>query len=1503
MQCRKGRPCVARQQTYENINNTIVQCKQTTDNNITVFRISRMSLSGGDDVAGAGEGPADEDGEERQLVIAEAEDADVEEKKEPEPEPSTSTGAGGLKITFAKFAVDPELMPPPSSPLPPTSPSPPILNEDIQLEIAEPNNVNEEMSIEAEFVDVGNSVEEENEQFHESIDLKTEFLAADPHPDPTHEVVDLADDEDVPTTSSKLKTSDNKDPLYLSFKHFKFEKHSSYFLKFKDERKRPVEYTIFNSIQDWEHKVKLKLFVSKQNLQSLLGKVTCEDDWDNVGFNFEEGTSFAALNFPKSGCSSVVQAPGSIEGLEFTMKYQKSFVMSNTRLGIIKRQLGAAKLMCERFVRDNHVISIKGTQIHFLGFEWIQQLFTKEAVNSRIDQLNVRFLGLTKCVIKDAEVNSRAKVCPKHNREIWKDIVGGWNICLCKGTSMVVLSEYDASVVSEFYAKYEEVLLKQLEELHQDRSIHNEDIVILEDSPRDPLYNFTYESSNLPKVKVNIKTNRAAGKVMWKHRKVTQSDTLNPCLFHPTCKEKFKMDSFEDLLNFAVHCNASHFNYQLWQQQFKMLCTIFCAKDSLLEAVCQNNSNIECAIPWCNKNIKLNDQPFERGKHYPAEHKIEAFLVHIFTLANSAKMKQLQNDVRAVHMPSDFVTFMKKCEDFAKHAVPVSVSVPTPSPRPETPRTSCLTLPKSQSFDVKLAGLNTTFIKVTEVVAGNLPDEENQYTNDIKKLEVISKHKLQKEGQLNFTQLELTQMDMSTIHRFICSLIGKAISIKEAKSDLKALSCGVTQVEKVQLRFTAMSDLKIFKDLWEVYDSLLRWREWMNGNFSTTSQDDLKNFLAVEDSLSTSGAGDEQKLQKFLFYADVLHGPFKDGEKTFSERKDSLTWKIAKLKCQFTCITCFSATGKNYNSVEGVKNHIHTSSMNVHGIQCIDCNEVYTVNRDSHKESFFAVHITQKSHIKNVYSKTEEGKYQTMCDIQTSISCDVCGVIALGMINHANSVEHKENVKLLAVYLKFCEYLDINPIQQVPVDAILFFLRTLKYFLPVTIARCEALSRIMKDYIFSTRRKDSEDNWRASKLRDSFNITFHKVILEEDHSAVEIICYPCKTMLSKKLKHFKRKGFHKSGVPNIQCLKCCQMFSAEDLIQEDHVNKCNLEEQTKVLHSTFFKTSLHLLDLSKTAGLIVEDVPRSHQKKNDAEVKVKKKSDDKKLKVKLQKKRMEKEYYQSRLAAMSEIPRDNTTGTAAIRPRRKRKVSGEYSESMDYDPICLGDYLVGGENSEDEDDPSFVLDDSQDDTIEIEADSLINPQEEEKEEVAIVKVDNPCFIDIEDSGSVSPKKSPNIVDTETFASFDELFGSPEKNEKKRKLERLIDNVPEVSEESRKEETKAAEMEREYETEYYYFCLDCEKHKPKKNCTHLDHSRVPIGMDISKHLQETGHANLQPIRDFVLPVRQNKMLKVKNISYCKTWGPKVRKCWKRLVLSGKLTHLQNFTSQFLTFQRR
>ena len=67
----------------------------------------------------------------------------------------------------------------------------------------------------------------------------------------------------------------------------------------------------------------------------------------------------------------------------------------------------------------------------------------------------------------------------------------------------------------------------------------------------------------------------------------------------------------------------------------------------------------------------------------------------------------------------------------------------------------------------------------------------------------------------------------------------------------------------------------------------------------------------------------------------------------------------------------------------------------------------------------------------------------------------------------------------------------------------------------------------------------------------------------------------------------------------------------------------------------------------------------------------------------------------------------------------------------------------------------------------------------------------------------------------------------------------------------------------------------------EGCTHTDHPRYPITVDIAGHMMDTGHTNLLPVKELLPDCR----LSVKNVSYNRQLGSKVRRDWKRLILSG------------------
>ena len=102
--------------------------------------------------------------------------------------------------------------------------------------------------------------------------------------------------------------------------------------------------------------------------------------------------------------------------------------------------------------------------------------------------------------------------------------------------------------------------------------------------------------------------------------------------------------------------------------------------------------------------------------------------------------------------------------------------------------------------------------------------------------------------------------------------------------------------------------------------------------------------------------------------------------------------------------------------------------------------------------------------------------------------------------------------------------------------------------------------------------------------------------------------------------------------------------------------------------------------------------------------------------------------------------------------------------------------------------------------------------------------------------------------------------------------------------------QARDQTQEPELKYFYFCLDCESHL-SENCRHMTHPRVPIGIDIAEHFASRGHSRLQTIGEFVIPIKERRLLTLQNVSFSKTWSSRVRKCWKKMVLSGDKTTVE------------
>ena len=103
--------------------------------------------------------------------------------------------------------------------------------------------------------------------------------------------------------------------------------------------------------------------------------------------------------------------------------------------------------------------------------------------------------------------------------------------------------------------------------------------------------------------------------------------------------------------------------------------------------------------------------------------------------------------------------------------------------------------------------------------------------------------------------------------------------------------------------------------------------------------------------------------------------------------------------------------------------------------------------------------------------------------------------------------------------------------------------------------------------------------------------------------------------------------------------------------------------------------------------------------------------------------------------------------------------------------------------------------------------------------------------------------------------------------KRIKLEKVSNN-----EDDDKNQTEA-------DTDYFYFCMDCEDEE--NNVDDELKTRFPLSIDLAGHINTTSHQNFAPIKD-----KMN--IKLKNVSFSSEHNAIVIKNWRRLVKDGDIT---------------
>merc|ERR1711915_568141 len=69
-----------------------------------------------------------------------------------------------------------------------------------------------------------------------------------------------------------------------------------------------------------------------------------------------------------------------------------------------------------------------------------------------------------------------------------------------------------------------------------------------------------------------------------------------------------------------------------------------------------------------------------------------------------------------------------------------------------------------------------------------------------------------------------------------------------------------------------------------------------------------------------------------------------------------------------------------------------------------------------------------------------------------------------------------------------------------------------------------------------------------------------------------------------------------------------------------------------------------------------------------------------------------------------------------------------------------------------------------------------------------------------------------------------------------------------------------------------------------NCSHLDHPRTPISINLSNHIKIKNHQNYVPIND-------RTSVRLRNISFHPDLNKLIIKRWKRLVKDGDITEVK------------
>ena len=1315
-------------------------------------------------------------------------------------------------------------------------------------------------------------------KFNETIDLKTDILDSLPNDTfdeenlsnsfPSYEptVIDICEqeDEDRPSTSQKPDKSLNNQNI-ACFRYFKHEKFSTYHIQYLRGNNGKVSepYIILNSVSNHNgNSLKGKLFLPKENFE-ILGRNIGEEEWLNVKMELRRGNPLSLRFKQKTILASLPTDYTSLKHclsfkLNFFFQVEKSFALP---AAISKSYSQTRTRFCQVYQRNDEMHDL--SSMNMLGFQWINHIISSAEIVHQTRNM-IRYKCFTVSEVEEIEIEVRKKEMPSYINQCFKSSVN------------LILSEHNANLIDKLFCQYSKAIYDILDRmLDSNRICHNSDAnticksSMLEENKSknaENLEDFCDEKVGEDEV-FEIVLDKNVAREDDNMRKANYVDKLE-CSWSfiqdfQKCSKVFSICSFNDAEALSEHMNdhlslnrTTYNSLTAFRHQIEIVDTLTLEFDV---------DEVKCPISYCRKKIL---QGVGRVQHFSLEHRVEVLCFLLVSQSNE-KCSKLLDAIRNV---------------LPKHIEELVKSYKIKIRRMENNKAYL-----GQSVGKHLeARANEVTSSAQDESKTNYSSESTQslHRNDTYQCLWSSWRGLQQNCLQRFSIYSINDVVNLSKHinehmsppfkykAFVyqCSVLE---SLSEEKDDLK---CPISYCKKKVVLSNQSKKRKRSKvrhhDFKHQVEALCFLLINQHDDESVKLLSEIMNVLPKEmENLvnryksKNANAEKEKNIEIMKQVDEEISVETKIKKKGLQSKNMSVKATTLLRENAFKCITCFQNKNENLDLLSNdIKNHICHSEILSHGIKCLSCNEIYTIRKGSNDEHYLHVHCLFRNHIFNVMQKKKWNNKFTINQLLKPITyyCEVCQIQYKDHYSHISSQIHNFNTKLLSAFLDYCYLRKLFVLTgnnfNVKKEEIVFFFKTLHCFIPATMETRKKLCQILKQYISNVMDESRGPNSRGSKFKDWLDDPVAEAKLRQSSmpSTALGVCFSCNKIFttSKSIEKHSMSQMHYSLSMNTNCasficLKCDQFMSLVSYLKKRHIENC-------------IEKDLNQVDRSKT---------NVSQNSTDSDLKNVKKIENGNLD--------KKDEYSEIIVSVSEDENDrevdeilklNNSIPSTITESHATDSDSEInSEAFD---AGGRDMFVRAEIVNNFDD---ILSKSNSFTSENQKAQKFTHQKRLNSEIFSESSGEKERLDSGTSDNIS------ILETELFDNFDDVLSFSSKESTKRKFNEEVLNFEAEKYERRTKHNAQSNLNDT--SEYFYFCLDCEKHTTEKNCKHLKHSRVPIGMDITKHLEKTGHENFEPIRNYVLPIKQNKMLRVKNISYNRKWGDRVRKCYKKLVLSG------------------